>query len=64
MSDEELMRFCAANDFLRVERDADGGKESNAKLLELEVGEVLGQYAAKHSIWIESDLVEPVNGSN
>jgi len=24
MSDEELMRFCAANDFLRVERDANG----------------------------------------
>jgi hypothetical protein len=24
MSDDELMRFCAANDFLRVERDANG----------------------------------------
>jgi Uma2 family endonuclease len=24
LSDEELMRFCAANDFLRVERDANG----------------------------------------
>jgi Uma2 family endonuclease len=24
MSDEDLMRFCAANDFLRVERDANG----------------------------------------
>jgi Uma2 family endonuclease len=24
MSDEELMRFCAENDFLRVERDANG----------------------------------------
>src|SRR6267378_8493432 len=24
MSDEQLMRFCAANDFLRVERDANG----------------------------------------
>jgi Uma2 family endonuclease len=24
MSDEELMRFCAANDFLRVERDGNG----------------------------------------
>ena len=24
MSDEELVRFCAANDFLRVERDANG----------------------------------------
>ncbi|WP_213807616.1 Uma2 family endonuclease [Granulicella sp. dw_53] len=24
MSDEELMRFCAANDFLRAERDANG----------------------------------------
>jgi hypothetical protein len=66
MSDEDLMRFCAANDFLRVERNANGGKESNAKLLELEVGGGSGAICCQtlHSIWIESDLVEPVRGSN
>ena len=37
-------------------------KENNSQLLELEVGEVLGEFAAKHSIWIESDLVELVVG--
>jgi hypothetical protein len=34
--------------------------ENDSRLLELEVGEVLGEFSAKHSIWIESDLVELV----
>ena len=38
-------------------------KENNTQLLELEVGEVVGEFAAKHSIWIESDLVELVEGA-
>jgi hypothetical protein len=29
-------------------------------LLELGVGEVLGEFAAKLTAWIEADLVEPV----
>jgi hypothetical protein len=38
--------------------------ETGGELLELEVGEVLGQLAFAHSIWIESELVELVGSSN
>ncbi len=34
--------------------------ETGGKLLELQVGEVLGKSAFVHSIWIESELVELV----
>jgi len=33
-------------------------------LVELEVGEVLGELAVMHSVWIESELVELVDSSN
>ena len=38
--------------------------ETGGELFELEVGEVLGESAFMHSIWIESELVEPVEGSS
>jgi hypothetical protein len=38
--------------------------ETGGELLELQVGEVLGESPFMHSIWIESELVELVKSSN
>ena len=38
--------------------------EAHGMLVELEVGEVLGELAVMHSVWIESELVELVDSSN
>jgi hypothetical protein len=38
--------------------------ETGGALLELQVGEVVGQKAFMHSSWIETELVELVEGSS
>ena|SRR5579862_7338453 len=51
MSDEELMRFCAANDFLRVERDANGEilvmtpAGSRTSRMNIRIGRLLDEWA-------------------
>jgi Uma2 family endonuclease len=51
MSDEELMRFCAANDFVRVERDANGEilvmtpAGSNTSRMNMRIGRILDEWA-------------------
>jgi hypothetical protein len=38
--------------------------ETHGMLLELEVGEDLGELAVMHSIWIESEHIELIESSN
>jgi Uma2 family endonuclease len=51
MSDEELMRFCAANNFLRVERDANGEilvmtpAGSKTSKMNMRIGRLLDEWA-------------------
>ncbi len=51
MTDEELMRFCAANDFLRVERDANGEilvmtpAGSNTSKTNMRISRILDEWA-------------------
>jgi Uma2 family endonuclease len=53
MSDEELMRFCAANDALRVERDANGEilvitpAGSKTSKINMRIGRLLDEWAEK-----------------
>ena len=65
MSDEELMRFCAANDALRVERDANGEilvmtpAGSKTSKMNMRIGRLLDEWPIRMGVvWLLTRMAD------